>query len=75
MTVGGRRRWLGLEVVDGEGVDVVELWTRAVLLEVVARPEVLGQQWSMVTRTEEEGDAVNLLVRRRWPAAQAPTRC
>jgi hypothetical protein len=42
MTVCGRWRQLGLEVSGGEGVDVVELWTRAALLEVVVRPEVLG---------------------------------
>jgi hypothetical protein len=41
--------WLKLEVVDGEGVDVVELRTQAVLLEVVARLEVLGWWWSMMS--------------------------
>jgi hypothetical protein len=55
----------------GEGGDVFELWTRVVLLEVVARPEVLGWRWSMTTRTEEEGGVVNLLVHHRWPVARA----
>jgi hypothetical protein len=55
----------------GEGADVFELWTRVVLLEVVARPEVLGWRWSMTTRTEEEGGVVNLLVHHRWPVARA----
>jgi hypothetical protein len=49
---------------NGEGVDVIELWTRAVLLEVVARPEVLRWRRSMVTRAEEECGTVNLLIRR-----------
>jgi hypothetical protein len=72
---GGRWRQLGLEVGGGEGVDVVELRTRVVLLKVVARPEVLGRWWSMVTHAEEEGGVVNSLIRRQWPAARAPTRC
>jgi hypothetical protein len=58
-----RRRWLGPEVVDGEGVDLVELQTRAVFLEVVVRLEMLGWRWSMVTCAEEEGGRVNLLIR------------
>jgi hypothetical protein len=44
-----RRLRLGPEVVDGEGVDVVELRTQAVLLEVVVRLEVLGQWRSMMS--------------------------
>jgi hypothetical protein len=68
-------RWLGPEVIGGEAVDVVKLQTRAVLLEVVARPEVLGRQRLMATCMEEEGNTVNLLVRRRWSTARAPTRC
>jgi hypothetical protein len=45
------RRWLRLEseVIDGEGVDVVELRTQAILLEVVARLDVLGQQRSTMS--------------------------
>jgi hypothetical protein len=39
--MGGAQR-LGPEVVDGEGVDMVGLWTQAVLLEVLVRLEVLG---------------------------------
>jgi hypothetical protein len=73
MTVGGR--WLGPEVRDGEGVDMVKQHTRAVLLEVVVRPKVLGRWWSTVTRVEEEGGVVNLLIRCRWPTARAPTTC
>jgi hypothetical protein len=37
------------EVIDGEGLDVVKLWTQAVLLEVVARLEVLGWRWSSIS--------------------------
>jgi hypothetical protein len=47
---GRRRRRLEQQADDGEGVDVVELRTRAVLLDVVARPEVLGRRRSMVER-------------------------
>jgi hypothetical protein len=44
---GGQRH--GLKVVVGEGVDMVELRTQAVLLEVVVRPEVLGWWRSTVS--------------------------
>jgi hypothetical protein len=44
-----QRLRLGLEVVDGEGVDIVKLWTQAIFLEVVARLEVLGRWQSMMT--------------------------
>jgi hypothetical protein len=38
------------EELRGKGVDVVELWTHAVLLDVLVRPEVLGRWRSMVKR-------------------------
>jgi hypothetical protein len=64
----GKQQWqLGLKVGEGKGVDVVKLWTQALLLEVVAKLEVLRQRWSTMTRVDEEGGAVNLLVRCRWP--------
>jgi hypothetical protein len=44
----GDRRWCGRKVADGEGVDVDELRARAVLLRVVAGPEVHGQRRAMV---------------------------
>jgi hypothetical protein len=47
--VGGQRRWLGPKVGGDECADVVELRTRAVLLEVVERSEVLGRWWSTVS--------------------------
>jgi hypothetical protein len=45
----GRQLWLGPKVIDGEGVDVVELRTQAILFEVVARLEVLGRRRSMMS--------------------------
>jgi hypothetical protein len=42
----------------------MELQTRAVLLKVVLRPEVLRRWRSTATCAEEEGGEVNLLVRR-----------
>jgi hypothetical protein len=72
---GERRRRLGPKVLINEGVDVVELRTRAILLEVVVRPEVLRRRRSTATRVKEKGGVVNLLFWRRSSAARAPTRC
>jgi hypothetical protein len=47
--VGGQRRWLRPKVGGDECADVVKLRTRAVLLEVVERSEVLGRWWSTVS--------------------------
>jgi hypothetical protein len=45
---GGRPQQIGPELIGYEGVEVVELWTRAAILEVVARLEVHRRQRLMV---------------------------
>jgi hypothetical protein len=51
-------------------VTQIGLQTRAVLLDVVARPEVLGRRRSKVKRREEDDGSMNGSFQCRWSVSR-----